>query len=69
MGLGCQVIDLIRLHLADDMNQTRGVGQIAMMEYKISVSYVRILIKMVDSIRIEKRSPSLNAMNLISFFQ
>ncbi len=34
MGLGCQVIELVRLDLLNDVNETGGIGEIAMVEKK-----------------------------------
>ena len=36
MGLRRQVIDLIRLHQADDSNQGRGIGQIPVMQASLA---------------------------------
>ena len=69
MALGTQVIDFIRLSLLNDSNQVAGIGQIAIVQYKIAMIDMGILIKMVHPISIERRSPSFNTVNNVAFFQ
>ena len=62
MGLGGQIVDFIRLHLADDTDQAGGIGEIAIMETKLSH-------QVIDAGRIGNRCPAGNAMDLVAFFQ
>ncbi len=54
MALRRQVVDFTRLYLLDDADQTAGVGHIAVVEKEAAVFLVRVLIEVVDAIRIKK---------------
>jgi len=43
------------------------VGQIAVMQDHPAAFFMRDLIKMIDTVGIEHRCPTLDAMNLVSF--
>jgi hypothetical protein len=51
------------------MNETRRIGQVAMMENETSITYMGILVKMVDAIRVKKRRPPLYAVYFVAFFE
>lgn len=68
MGLGCKIIDLVGHHLADDMNETGGIGQITMVKNKITFARMRVL-EMVNSISIEKRRPSFYSVYFVTLFE
>ena len=53
MALRREVVHLIGFDLLHDVNQAARVGHIAVMQHKPAVSYMRILVKMVDSIGIQ----------------
>ena len=69
MGLGRKVIYFIGLDSLDDPDQAGGIGHITMMENEAAVLFVGILVQVIDPVCIEQRGPSLDAMNLISFFE
>jgi len=69
MAHGPQVVYFIRLHLLDDTDQVRAVGQIAIMENKPAARFMRVRIEMIDPVGIEKRGSPLYTMDLVSFFQ
>ena len=69
MALRGQVVDLIRLHLLDDADQTAGIGHVAVVQDEMAILLVRILIEMIDAIGIKKRGTALDTMDLITFFQ
>ena len=69
MRLGCQIIDLIRLHFLDNPDQTAGVSHVTVMQGKLAVIDMGILIQMVDAVCVEKRGAAFDAMDLIAFFQ
>ena len=49
-----QIIDFVRLHLLDDPDQIGRVGQIPIMQFEPHIFLVRILVKMIDAIGIER---------------
>ncbi|SPU78056.1 Uncharacterised protein [Brucella suis] len=53
MALGAEIINLVRLHFLDDAAQIGCVCQVAEMQAKADVFLMRVLIKMVDTRRIE----------------
>lgn len=69
MTLGGKIIDLIRLNLLEDPNEVGGIGKITVMQNHSTILLMRILVKMVDAIRVKKGCPALDAMNFVSFLQ
>jgi hypothetical protein len=65
--LRAEVVDLVGLHLLDDVNERRGVGEIAVVQKEAWVRVVRILVDMVDAVGIEQRRSSLDAVDFIAF--
>ena len=66
MTLGGEIIDLVRLYLADDPDQTGGVRQITIVQPERRIRLVRIEVEMINAVCIEERGPSLDAMDLIA---
>ena len=63
-----EVVNFVRLHLLDDADQVGGIGQVTVMEHEMLVVDVRILVQMVDTVRIEQRRPALDAVDFVAFF-
>lgn len=59
MALCCQVIDFIRLNNADDTNQRRRVGQVAVMQRNFAH-------QVVDMSSVGDRSTTSDAVNFVS---
>ena len=55
MTLGGEIIDLIGLNLSHNADQPGSIVEVAVMEREIEVPFMRIQIKMIDAIGIEKR--------------
>jgi hypothetical protein len=51
------------------MNETGRISQISMMKNKFPITYMRILIKMVDAISVKERRPSLYSMYFVTFIE
>ena len=66
MALRAEVVDLIRLHGLDDADQIRRIRQIPVVQDEAQLLLVRILIEMIDSIRIKERRPALDAVDLVA---
>ena len=69
MGLGGQIIDLVRLDLLHNMNQAGGIGEIAMVQDKLSLPFMRSLIEMIDPGGVEQGRTALDSMHLIALLQ
>src|SRR5690606_5279562 len=69
MGLGGEIVDLVRLYQLDDADQAGAIGQIAVVEHEARVLFVRILIEMIDAIRIEQGGAALDAVNLVTLVE
>ena len=69
MALGRQIVHLIGLHLLQNTNQVGGIRKITIMKDKPPVGFVGSLVKMINTICIKQRGPSLDPMNLISLIQ
>ena len=69
MALGAEVVDLIRLHLLDDPYPIVTVGKVAVVEHKARVTFVRVLVKVIDPAGIEAASAPLYSMHLVALLQ
>ena len=64
-----EVVDLIRLHLLDDPNQIGAVGEVAVMKHQARVTFVGILVEMIDPAGVEAARAPFDPMHLITLFQ
>ena len=64
-----EVVDLVGLHLLDDPDEVRGVGEIAVVQLEPDVGFVRILVQMVNPVRVEERGPALDPMHFVTLFE
>lgn len=64
-----EIVNLAGLHLLDDADQIGGVGQIAVVQFKLYIVDMRILIKVIDAVCIEQGRAAFNAMYDVAFFQ
>jgi len=69
MRLCSKVVDLIGFYFLDYPDQVGGVGQVAVMKLEVNVRLMRILVEMVNPLRIEKRASPFNAMHLVALLQ
>jgi hypothetical protein len=67
MGLGSKVIYLVRLNALHQLNQIGRIGHVPVMEYKPPVFQVLVLVKMINSLGIERGRTPFYAMHLIPF--
>ena len=51
------------------MRQAGGVGHIPVMQNEVTIINVRVLVQMINPVRIEHRGPALKPMNLIPLLQ
>ena len=69
MTLRGQVVDLVRLHLLDDADQAGGIGEIAVMQHEAAVLGMRILVEMIDAVRVEQRGAAFHAVHFVALVQ
>jgi hypothetical protein len=69
VGLGAQVVDLVRLHLLEDAGQVGTVGQVAVMQHEALVLDVGILVDVIYPLGIQRRGPALDAMDFVTLFE
>jgi hypothetical protein len=54
MALGTEVVNFIRLCFLHDANKVAGITQVAVVEFKIGMLNVRVLVDVVNTLRIEQ---------------
>ena len=59
MGLRAEVVDLVRLDLLHDVDEGRGVGEVAIVEDELGVGVVGILVDVVDARGVEEEERRL----------
>ena len=69
MAHGAQVVDFIRLSFLDDANQITGVAQVPVMQFEAGIVQVRVLVNMVNPLRVEEAAAALDAVNHIALFE
>jgi hypothetical protein len=69
VGLGGQIVDLVRLDLLDDADQVGRVGQVPVVQEKPATLLVRVLVEVIHAIRVEERGPALDAVHLVPLGQ
>ena len=69
MALGTQVVNLVRLNLADQAHQIGAVGEVSVMKDEPGIGFVWILIKVINAGGVEIAGSSLNSMHHISFIK
>lgn len=69
MALCGKVVDLVRLCLLHDPQQIGRVDHIAIVEDEARVSFMRILIDVLDAAGVERRGSPLYAMHCVAFAQ
>ena len=67
MALGSEIVDFVGLDFLHNVSEDTGVGQITVMQDRWRQGRMRVLVKMIDAIRIEKRRPAFDAMHFIAF--
>ena len=67
MTLGAKVVNLVRLKLVDQFDEIYGVREVAVVKEKLHAMHMRILIQVVDAIRVECARAADDAMDLVTF--
>jgi hypothetical protein len=69
MTLSRQVVDLIRLDLADQASKLRRIGEVSIVKKEAHPFFVRISIEMIDTMRIESGGAADHPVHLVSLLQ
>ncbi|OQC74441.1 MAG: hypothetical protein BWX44_00923 [Spirochaetes bacterium ADurb.Bin001] len=69
MALCSEVVDFVGLELFDEAYEIRAISEIAVMQHKQAIGFMRVGIDVVDALCIKARAPSLNTMDAIAFFK
>ena len=69
MALSTEVVDLTRPHLLNDPDQIGAVGEIAVVQHQARITFVGILIKMINPAGVERGGSPLDPMHLIPLLQ
>ena len=69
MALGAQVVNFIRLRFLHDSNEVAGVAQVAIVQLEVGVLNVRVLVDVVDTLGVEQRRTTLDAMNDVALLE
>ena len=69
VALRGEVVDLVGLHLLDDADQARRIGEVAVVQDEAAVLLVRILVQVVDAIGVEQRGAALDAVDFVALVQ
>jgi hypothetical protein len=69
VGLGAEVIDFVRLYFLDQAGQVGRVAEVAVVQEHVRRRHMRILVDVVDPLRIERGGATLDAVNFVPFFQ
>jgi len=69
MALGAEVVDFVGLDLGYDAGEVRSIRQVAVMQLQVRVGRMRILVDVVDPLRVEKRSTALDAVHLVALLE
>lgn len=69
MALRREVVDFVRLHILNNADEVRGIGQIAVVQDKPPIRLMRILIQVVNPLGVEGGRPAFAAMHDIALVQ
>ena len=68
MALRAKIIDFVRLYLLDDPAQHGAIGQVAVVQDQGVPPVMRIVVQMIDPIRIEEAGAADQAVYFIAVF-
>ncbi|MNT25631.1 hypothetical protein D3C72_1611590 [compost metagenome] len=66
MRLGCKVVDLVRLAFLHHTDEVGRIRQIAVVEFEALILFMRILVDVLDSPRVERGRSALDPMDNIA---
>ena len=69
MALSTEVVDLIGLHLLNDPDQVGAICKVAVVKYQARITFVGILIKVINPAGVEAARAPLDAVHLVALLQ
>ena len=66
MTLCAEVVHLVWICFANDFGQTNSVGQIAIVQFQARAVFVRVLIDVIETLRVETGTAANDSMNFIA---
>jgi hypothetical protein len=66
MALGGEIVNLGGLGFLNDPNEICRIGHVAIVQHEPNILFVRIMIKMINTLRIERRGAALDAVDAIA---
>ena len=69
MALRREIVDLVGLNLLNDADQVGRIGQVAVMHEEADIGLVRVLVEMIDAVRIDERGTALDAVDDIALVE
>ena len=69
MALRRQVVNFIRLNLLDDSEEVRRIRKVCVVQNEAHIFLMRVSVKMINALRVEKGRTTLEAMNGVTFFK
>jgi hypothetical protein len=67
MALRSQVVDFVRTNFVKESGERATIRQIGVMKKESGVGFMKILVNVVEALRVETRGTALEAVNLITF--
>ena len=65
MALRGQVVDLIRLHFLDHVDEAGRIRHVTVVQHQASPFLVRVFIQVIDAVGVQQRSAALDAVHLV----
>jgi len=69
MRLSSEVVDLVGLCLLHDPDQVGAVAQVAVVQHEAPVVDLRVLVEVVDPLRVEERSAAFDAVDHVPLLE
>ena len=66
VALGGEVVDLIGLNLLHDADEVGAVHEVAVVQLQAYVVFVRVLVQVVDAVRVELGSAAFDAVDFVA---
>ncbi|ESZ38852.1 hypothetical protein X731_28385 [Mesorhizobium sp. L2C054A000] len=69
MALSSQVVNFVWLRFLNHADEVSRISEVTVMQDQARIGFVRVLVEVFDTTRVEGRGTSLNPMNDVAFFE
>jgi len=69
MALRREIVNFVGLYGLHDPDQAARIGHVTVVQDELPAPHVRVLVQVIDSIRVEERGAALDAVDLVAFPQ